>query len=207
MSSFLSRPPYSWFLSVSIFSCRLFPFNNKMNPVTEQRITFPKPILHLFSYCFSESSAERSGKQSFLHILMCFSYLSFSSGNSQGTFPSLHPPQASCLIALPSSSSKTVPLWIRSSQPKNPLALQISINQLQGQTETYTDMGGFWEQVWMWIKMTWRARCSFGTNNYDRWLDSRGLIYIRLHPHPQAASECSLIVSIFWFLVLKQQSS
>lgn len=101
-----AHPTPAFFLS--IFSCRLFPFSNKMNPVTEQRITFPKPTLHLFSYCFSESSAERSGKQSFLHILLCFSHLSFYSGNSLGTFLSLHPPQASCLIALPSFSSKTV---------------------------------------------------------------------------------------------------
>lgn len=70
MSSFLSRPPYSWFLSVSLFSCRLFPFSNKMNPVIKQRNTFLKPILHHFSYFFSEGSrmSKKSGKPSSLHF-------------------------------------------------------------------------------------------------------------------------------------------
>lgn len=103
MSSFLSRPPYSWYLSVSLFSCRLFPFSNKMNPVIKQRSTFLKPILHHFSSFFSEGSrmSKKPGKQSSLHVLLCFSQVSFPSNNSLGTILSLHLPQASSLIVLP----------------------------------------------------------------------------------------------------------
>ena len=74
MSSSLSRPPYSWFLSVSLFLCRLFPFSNKMNPVIEQTITFPKSTLRLITSFFSESSgmSKRCGKQFFLQIRLYF---------------------------------------------------------------------------------------------------------------------------------------
>lgn len=74
MSSSLSRPPYSWFLSVSLFLCRLFPFSNKMNPVIEQTITFPKSTLRLITSFFSESSgvSKRRGKQFFLQIRLYF---------------------------------------------------------------------------------------------------------------------------------------
>lgn len=67
MSSSLSRPPYSWFLSVSLFLCRLFPFSSKMNPVIEQTITFPKSTLRLITSFFSESSgmSKRGGKRFF----------------------------------------------------------------------------------------------------------------------------------------------
>lgn len=48
----LAHPTPGFFLSLPPH--RLFPFSNKMNPVTEDRITFPKHILPVFSYLFSE---------------------------------------------------------------------------------------------------------------------------------------------------------
>lgn len=58
----LAHPTPGFFLSLPPH--RLFPFSDKMNPVTEDRITFPKHILPIFSYFFSESSgmSKRSGK-------------------------------------------------------------------------------------------------------------------------------------------------
>lgn len=87
-------------LSVSLFSCRLFPFSNKMNPVIKQRSTFLKPILHHFSSFFSEGSrmSKKPGKQSSLHVLLCFSQVSFPSNNSLGTILSLHLPHLPLLV-------------------------------------------------------------------------------------------------------------
>lgn len=136
-----AHPTPGFFLSLS---CRLFPFSNKMNPVIELRITFPRSILHHFNDFFFEGFviSKRSGKQTFLHILLCFSHVSVSSGSSLGSIPSLYLPQAASLIALPPSSSKTVSPWIGCSQPKHYLALEISTIQKLGQTENYTEMGG-----------------------------------------------------------------
>lgn len=50
----LAHPTPGFFLSLS--SHRLFPFSNKMNPVIEDRITFPKPICPVLNCFFSESS-------------------------------------------------------------------------------------------------------------------------------------------------------
>lgn len=109
MSSFLWRPPYSWFLSVSLFSCRLFPFNNKMNPVVDQRIAFPNPLSITSAIAFLKvlQWASYLGKSLLCIILLCFSHLSFSSDNSLDIIFSLHLPQVSSPRALPSSSSKT----------------------------------------------------------------------------------------------------
>lgn len=69
----LAHPTPGFFLSLS--SHRLFPFSNKMNPVIEDRITFPKPILPIFSCSWSESSGmgKRSGKYSPFYIFCCTS--------------------------------------------------------------------------------------------------------------------------------------
>lgn len=69
MSSSLSRPPYSWFLSVSPFSCSLVPFNRKVNPLADQSIAFSKSILHHFSHLSSGSLL------SLFPVLLCFSFL------------------------------------------------------------------------------------------------------------------------------------
>lgn len=68
MSSSLSRPPYSWFLSVSLFSCSLFPFNKKENPLKNQSITFSESISHPFSHLSSEVCSACSP-----YLSLCFS--------------------------------------------------------------------------------------------------------------------------------------
>ena len=70
----LSSSPFSSTPSPYVFLCRLFPFSNKMNPVIEQTITFPKSTLRLITSFFSESSgmSKRCGKQFFLQIRLYF---------------------------------------------------------------------------------------------------------------------------------------
>lgn len=133
MSSSLSRPPYSWFLSVSLFSCRIVPLNSKMSLVTEQSISFPQTILHLFSYFFSGSSwmSKRLGNPSFLHVLLHFPHVSVSSGNSSGiTFPSSS--SSSSLTALPSFLLQDC-LWVNKLLPVQELS---DLGNLQGRQRT-----------------------------------------------------------------------
>lgn len=109
MSSFLWHPPYSWFRSVSLFSCRLFPFSNKMNPVIDQRIAFPNPLSITSAIAFLQvlQWASYLGKSFLCMILLCFSHLYFSSDNSLDIIFSLKIAHISSPRALPSSSSKT----------------------------------------------------------------------------------------------------
>lgn len=198
MSSSLSRPPYSWFLSVSLFSCRLLPFSNKANPVIEQRITFPKPVLHLFTSFLKVLEWARDVGNSFFSRFYCTSPMFFPSGHSFGTILS---------AASPSFLSNALPsLLFQDCLSMNHL---FPTQELSGLGNLYHSKSGadrelhksgrdgrnkvLWEGVWTWVKMTWAARflpgCRngnefFGTKCYDRWKDLQRLIYISPSPTP-----------------------
>lgn len=130
---FLFVAPTLLLVSFCLFSCRLFPFNNKMNPVIDQRIAFPNPLSITSTIAFLKvlQWASYLGKSLLCIILLCFSHLSFSSDNSLDIIFSLHLPQE--LFLPPPPRLPLVNLLF----PAQDLSGLISIIQKLGQTELH----------------------------------------------------------------------